>query len=164
MKKFNFSLMAVLFALFSTMTLTACSSDDDDDIPSEEEIKTNIIGTWQSIHQSGYGYDDEDEDVIKVDKDLTESESARIVFKSDGTYKQYYYDEHSGTWKPEGGSSKEYYNISGNKLTISAYYGNSDPEQTVYSILSLKKNKLIVQYTLEEGDKYKGTLTCKRVE
>ena len=40
MKKLHFSLMAILFALFSMVSFTACSSDDDD-APSQDDIKTN---------------------------------------------------------------------------------------------------------------------------
>ena len=52
MKKLHFSLMAILFALFSMVSFTACSSDDDD-APSQDDIKTNCIGMWQTTHISG---------------------------------------------------------------------------------------------------------------
>ena len=91
MKKLHFSLMAILFALFSMVSFTACSSDDDD-APSQDDIKTNCIGMWQTTHISGWGYDDtEDENLIKVDQDVPEGDSERILFKGDGTYKWYWY-------------------------------------------------------------------------
>ena len=66
MKKLYFVFMAILFALFSMVSFTACSSDDDD-APSAEEIKSNIVGMWQTTHIAGWGYDDtEDENLIKV--------------------------------------------------------------------------------------------------
>lgn len=78
--------MAILFALFSMVSFTACSSDDDD-APSQDDIKTNCIGMWQTTHISGWGYDDtEDENLIKVDQDVPEGDSERILFKGDGTY------------------------------------------------------------------------------
>lgn len=84
MKKLHFSLMAILFALFSMVSFTACSSDDDD-APSQDDIKTNCIGMWQTTHISGWGYDDtEDENLIKVDQDVPEGDSERILFKGDG--------------------------------------------------------------------------------
>lgn len=86
MKKLHFSLMAILFALFSMVSFTACSSDDDD-APSQDDIKTNCIGMWQTTHISGWDYDDTvDENLIKVDQDVPEGEADRILFKGDGTY------------------------------------------------------------------------------
>ena len=93
MKKLYFVFMAILFALFSMVSFTACSSDDDD-TPSTEEIKSNIVGMWQTTHIAGWGYDDtEDENLIKVDQDVPEEKSERILFKGDGTYKWYWYLE-----------------------------------------------------------------------
>ena len=87
MKKLYFVFMAILFALFSMVSFTACSSDDDD-VPSTEVIKNNIVGMWQTTHIAGWGYDDtEDENLIKVDQDVPEEKSERILFKGDGTYK-----------------------------------------------------------------------------
>lgn len=84
MKKLHFSLMAILFALFSMVSFTACSSDDDD-APSQDDIKTNCIGMWQTTHISGWDYD-EDDNLIKVDQDVPIEDSDRILFKGDGTY------------------------------------------------------------------------------
>ena len=89
MKKLHFSLMAILFALFSMVSFTACSSDDDD-APSQDDIKTNCIGMWQTTHISGWDYD-EDDNLIKVDQDVPIEDSDRILFKGDGTYKWYLY-------------------------------------------------------------------------
>ena len=83
MKKLYFAFTAILFALFSMVSFTACSSDDDD-VPSAEEIKSNIVGMWQTTHIAGWGYDDtEDENLIKVDQDVPEEKSERILFKGD---------------------------------------------------------------------------------
>ena len=69
MKKLHFSLMAILFALFSMVSFTACSSSDDDDTSASGDIKTNIVGTWELTHIKGwYWADDEDESHIIVDK------------------------------------------------------------------------------------------------
>ena len=54
MKKLHFSLMAILFALFSMVSFTACSSDDDDDTSVSGDIKTNIVGTWELTHIKGW--------------------------------------------------------------------------------------------------------------
>jgi hypothetical protein len=53
MKKLYFAFTAILFALLSMVSFTACSSDDD--VPSTEEIKNNIVGMWQTTHIAGWG-------------------------------------------------------------------------------------------------------------
>lgn len=73
--------MAILFALFSMVSFTACSSDDDD-TPSTEKIKSNIVGMWQTTHIAGWGYDDtEDENLIKVDQDVPEEKMSAFFLK-----------------------------------------------------------------------------------
>lgn len=82
MKKLHFSLLAILFALFSMVSFTSCSSDDDD-VPSTENIKNNIVGMWQTTHISGWAYDDtEEENLVKVDKDVAEKDSRQFLFLS----------------------------------------------------------------------------------
>ena len=89
MRKLYFAFTVILFALFSMVSFTSCSSDDDN-VPSTEEIKSNIVDMWQTTHIAGWGYDDtEDENLIKVDQDVPEENSERILFKGDGTYKWY---------------------------------------------------------------------------
>ncbi len=160
MKKLHFSLLAILFALFSMVSFTACSSDDDD-TPSTEEIKTNIVGMWQITHISGWTYDDtEDENLIKIDQDIADkSEDAeRILFKGDGTCYLYYYSTYSNKWVAEYGSYT--YDISGNKIIV--YYKNT-VEQT-YTVLSYKNDTVVLQYNMDEGPQYKTNITCKRVD
>ena len=113
MKKLNFSFVAILFALFAMVSFTACSSDDDG--PSSEEIKENIVGMWQVTHISGWTYDDtEDENLIKVDEDIPEEDSERVLFKGDGTCKWYWYSNDG--WRPYSFSNT--YDVSGNKIII----------------------------------------------
>uniref|UniRef100_UPI003FED3D68 lipocalin family protein n=1 Tax=Prevotella sp. TaxID=59823 RepID=UPI003FED3D68 len=157
MKKLHFSLMAILFALFSMVSFTACSSSDDDDAPSQDDIKTNCIGMWQTTHISGWGYDDtEDENLIKVDKDIPEEDSERILFKGDGTYKWYWY--YNNGWQP--GSSAYTYEVSGNKIILYDDRGDID---ITYTVVSFKNNTVVLEVTLEEGPQYKQRITCKRV-
>lgn len=153
MKKLHFSLMAILIALFAMVSFTACSSDDDD-TPSTEAIKTNIVGMWQIVHISGWTYDDtEDENLIKVDQDVTEQDSERLLFKSDGTYKMYWYLANYG-WQT---SRLNYnYEIYGNKIELEG--------EGIYTVLSLKGDVVVLQYTMDEGPQYKTNITCKRVD
>ena len=155
MKKLHFSLMAILFALFSKMNLKACSSDDDD-APSQDDIKTNCIGMWQTTHISGWDYD-EDDNLIKVDQDVPIEDSDRILFKGDGTYKWYLY--YAGEWHST--SSTPYkYEVAGNKIILYDHRGDVD---ITYTVVSYKNDTVVLEVTLEEGPQYKQRITCKRV-
>lgn len=151
--------MAILFALFAMMSFTACSSDDDD-APSAETIKENIVGMWQTTHISGWTYDDtEDENLIKIDQDIADNSeyAERFLFKGDGTCQIYYYGQTSHQWILL--SNNYTYDISGNKIII--YYRN-EVEDT-YTVVSLKGDTVVIQYTMDEGPQYKTNVTCKRV-
>lgn len=147
--------MAILFALFAMVSFTACSSDDDK-TPSTEDIKTNIVGMWQSTHISGWDYDDTDEEnLIKVDQDIPEADSYRMLFKGDGTCKEYYWDDYK--WHLDGTYK---YEVSGNKIIF--YDSHGDIEGTA-NVLSIKGDVAIFELTLEEGAQYKHRTTFKRV-
>lgn len=155
MKKLHSSFVAILFALFAMVSFTACSSDDDG--PSSEEIKENIVGMWQVTHISGWTYDDtEDENLIKVDEDIPEEDSERVLFKGDGTCKWYWYSNDG--WRPY--SSSNTYDVSGNKIII---YDNDYDIEDTYTVISIKNNTAVLEVTLEEGPQYKQRITCKRV-
>lgn len=156
MKKLHFSLMAILFALFSMVSFTACSSDDDD-APSQDDIKTNCIGMWQTTHISGWDYDDtDDENLIKVDQDVPEGEADRILFKGDGTYK--WYENVDGNRQSSDYTCK--YEVSGNKIILYDDRGDMD---ITYTVVSFKNDTVVLEVTLEEGPQYKQRITCKRV-
>lgn len=147
--------MAILFALFAMVSFTACSSDDDE-TPSTEDIKTNIVGMWQSTHISGWDYDDTDEEnLIKEDQDIPEADSYRMLFKGDGTCKEYYWDDYK--WHLDGTYK---YEVSGNKIIF--YDSHGDIEGTA-NVLSIKGDVAIFELTLEEGAQYKHRTTFKRV-
>lgn len=147
--------MAILFALFAMVSFTACSSDDDE-TPSTEDIKTNIVGMWQSTHISGWDYNDTDEEnLIKVDQDIPEADSYRMLFKGDGTCKEYYWDDYK--WHLDGTYK---YEVSGNKIIF--YDSHGDIEGTA-NVLSIKGDVAIFELTLEEGAQYKHRTTFKRV-
>lgn len=155
MKKLHFPSIAILFALFAMASFTACSSDDDE-TPSTEDIKTNIVGMWQSTHISGWDYDDTDEEnLIKVDQDIPEADSYRMLFKGDGTCKEYYWDDYK--WHLDGTYK---YEVSGNKIIF--YDSHGDIEGTA-NVLSIKGDVAIFELTLEEGAQYKHRTTFKRV-
>ena len=97
--------MAILFALFSMVSFTACSSSDDDDTPATGDIKTNIVGTWELTHIKGwYWADDEDESHITVDKSPESDDKFRFSLNANGGCIWYDYD--AGTWKSYSGITK----------------------------------------------------------
>ena len=156
MKKLYFAFTAILFALFSMASFTACSSDDDD-APSQDDIKTNCIGMWQTTHISGWDYDDtDDENLIKVDQDVPEGEADRILFKGDGTYK--WYENVDGNWQSSDYTCK--YEVSGNKIILYDDRGDMD---ITYTVVSFKNDTVVLEVTLDEGPQYKQRITCKRV-
>lgn len=151
--------MAILFALCSTVSFTACSSSDDDSL-SAETIKENIVGMWQTTHISGWTYDDtEDENLIKIEQDVTEDSryAHRILFKGDGSCYSYIYGKSSHSWI----SLSNYftYDISGSKIIL--YYKNEVDE--TYTVLSINDDTIVLQITLEDGPQYKTIVTCKKV-
>lgn len=155
MRKLYSSFVAILFALFAMVSFTACSSDDDG--PSSEEIKENIVGMWQETHISGWDYDDtEDENLIKVDKNVPEEDSERVQFNEDGTCKRYWHSNNG--WRPFGSSYS--YKVSDNKIII---YDNDYDIEDTYTVISIKNNTAVLEVTLEEGPQYKQRITCKRV-
>lgn len=154
MKKLHFSLMAILFALLAMVSFTACSSSDDDDAPSQESIKENIVGgRWIPTHVSGWEYigsgmETSGDDVYKqVDKDITlgDDEYEAITFKSDMTCRYSYYYQFQGSWVENSYNST--YTIKGNKLTI---FDNRGYEEDVFDIISVNSKKMVVEYPLED--------------
>ena len=145
MKKLHFSLMAILFALFSMVSFTACSSDDDDDTPSSGDIKTNIIGEWELTHIKGwYWADDYDETHIIVDKSPDNDDKYRLLFHTDGTC--VWYDYYKGGWKAFSGITS--YEVINDRLIVTG------PDETHrYVVKSLKGNTMIcTAELLDEGD------------
>lgn len=159
MKQLHFSFMAIFFALFAMVSFTACSSSDDD-VPTTECIKANIVGMWQTTHVSGWTYDDtEYENLTKINQDIADkSELAeRMLFKGDGTCYRYCYSTYLDRWLLV--SNNYTYDISGDRIIV---YNKTSVEQT-YTVLSLKDDVVVLQYCMEEGEEYKTTITCKRV-
>ena len=139
------------------VSFTACSSDDDD-TPSTEEIKSNIVGMWQTTHIAGWGYDDtEDENLIKVDQDVPEENSERILFKGDGTYKGYWY---LGSYGWQSSNYIHKYEVFGNKIIL---YASNGYIGDTYHVVSIKGDVVVLEVTLDEGPQYKQQITCKRI-
>lgn len=157
MNKFYYSFVAILFAVFSMSVMTSCSDDDE---PSADEIKTNIVGMWHPTHLSGYDYDNtEDENIIKVDRDLNETDDfVRVRNYGDGTYRTYWYSKTYGDWRIDQSGK---YEIAGNKIRMYTSTGELDNESKV---VSLKGNFLVFEYNLDEGSQYKAQVTYKRID
>ncbi len=160
MKKLHFTFVAILFALCAMVSFTACSSSDDNNSVTTESIKNNIVGTWQTTHISGWGYDNtKEENLIKIDQDISDTSNyaIRMLFKGDGTCYISYYSTYSKAWTT---SSTTYtYDVSGNRIII--YYKNK--VRDTLTVVSVNGDTAVVQYVLEEGEQYKTNVTCKRV-
>ena len=138
--------MAILFALFAMVSFTACSSDDDD-TPSSDDIKKNIVGTWELTHIKGWVLDpadNEEKTHVEVDKSLEDSEKERFVFKADGSLE--IYDHEMGYW--EKGGEFTSYELTNNELIVKGPY-----KTLRINIKSLKGNTMVCTVKLyDEGD------------
>ncbi len=113
---------------------------------------------WQTTHIAGWGYDDtEDENLIKVDQDVPEEKSERILFKGDGTYKWYWY---LGSYGWQSSNYIHKYEVFGNKIIL--YASNGDIGDT-YHVVSIKGDVVVLEVTLDEGPQYKQQITCTRI-
>lgn len=116
------------------------------------------ISFYPLYHIAGWGYDDtEDENLIKVDQDVPEEKSERILFKGDGTYKWYWY---LGSYGWQSSNYIHKYEVFGNKIIL--YASNGDISDT-YHVVSIKGDVVVLEVTLDEGPQYKQQITCKRV-
>lgn len=156
------SLFGLIGLFVGIFTLSSCSSDSDS--LDTDNLKTNIVGLWETHHISGYDYDDDnnsDEDlIIPIDSDITGSDRDRILFKGDGTYKKYFYLTSSDSWFSNSFAGGKY-EVSGNRIYIYDTKGNIED---TYTVTSLKNNTLVVEFPLDEGSKYINRLTLKKVE
>ena len=118
MKKYIFSLMVMLLALF-TVGLTACSNDD-------EPKGADIVGTWQYNHP-----DDEENDDYDLYYQFTKDGKFHLVWKS--------HDESSGYGKRSFFVYHGTYTVSGKKLIITfdpdpKYNPDPEPSECEYSV------------------------------
>ncbi len=158
MKKNFYCMFLALLATVLCIGFTGCSSDDDD--LAESEVKTSIVGTWETTHYSGYTYDDtKEENIIKVDQDIPDDDlKQRISFTEDGIYTWYYY--YRSRWNIE---DSDKYEVKGNTLRL--YYSDDDEEPYEDAkIVSINSKTMVVESHLEEGSKYTYRVTLKRVD
>lgn len=120
MKKTNF---LYLLGLIITLSLSACS-DDDENIGSPNDL----IGTWQS--GTGSGWIKENGKIIEEWTDEAIDE-LRVTFYEDGTFASYEY--YNGKWEGELEGTWTYKN---GKIYTYDFEGNLDDCMTVKSISS----------------------------
>lgn len=122
MKKYIYSLMVMLLALF-TVGLTACSNDD-------EPKGADIVGTWQYNHPDDEEYDDYD-----LYYQFTKDGKFHCVWKNH----EYYYG------RPNFVVNHGTYTVSGKKLIVTYDSdpdgGNTEPSGCEYSV---KGDKLML--------------------
>jgi hypothetical protein len=152
MKKKIFSLWILLAAC--AISLSSCSSDSNDD-DSGSDMKSGIVGVWETTHIKG-NYWDENENDITVDEDVSDSEKGRFQFLSDGSCKLY--KKLSNSWF-DSLFSDGTYTITGSSISIydgAKLYGT-------FTVTSLKNNTATFEYYLEDSTK-PTYLTLIRVE
>ncbi len=127
MKKLHLLSLAGLFVC--AFALFSCSSDDDKVTP--QDIKNNIVGTWQCIHINGYILD-EKENAVKVDKDITGVNSDRITFRDNGTL--LWLSSYSETKKDWSNKDEFDYTVNEDKIYLNVPNGKLETTLTVVSI------------------------------
>ena len=127
MKKLHLLSLAGLFVC--AFALFSCSSDDDK--VTTQDIKNNIVGTWQCIHINGYMLD-ENEKAVKVDQDITGANSNRLTFRDNGTLQELSnYSETKEDWR----NKSEYtYTVNEDKIYLNEPNGKLVTVLTVVSI------------------------------
>lgn len=135
MKNFK-SLMIAALAVMASITLASCSDDDDSPIGSKEDL----IGRWESVHETGW----EKEDGEIVDEWDDYGKSLRWDFYADGTWA-------GQEWTGSRWGSAEYgtYNYKGGTLTIT---GDDWDEPDIIKVIKLTSSGLVVEGSYSERE------------
>lgn len=136
MKKYFFYLTAFLMIAFMSFSITACSSDDDDE-PSLSFSKEIIVGKWKITNIAG---NNEHGNWLLV--------GSEAEFKSDGTCKSWF-------------SMEDAYKIEGGR--VKTYYARTSEPMFVYTLLSQNGTTLSVKMDGTLDDNSTCTLTLQKV-
>ena len=136
MKQFFSYLTAVLMTALLSISLTACSSDDDNE-PSLSFTKEIIVGKWKITNISG---NNEHSSWLSV--------GSEAEFKSDGTCNGWF-------------SMEDAYKIEGGR--IKTYYASTSEPMFVYTLLSQNGTTLSVRMDGTLDDYSSCTLTLQKV-
>lgn len=136
MKKNLFSLMALLLTmLFTNLTLTSCSDDDEDNTPQQEE--SALIGKWANIKSEYRGMDMGEE--ISGTDETPVKEAYVLEIKADGTWEGAEPGEDkkdSGKWEKKG--------------DILQMTENGDSEVEQAKIVTLNEKTLVLETTEDD--------------
>ena len=142
-------------------TITITESSEDSKVPTSEDIKKYIVGTWQATHISGWFYDANDK-LSEGDKDITEDDdyAEREYFKEDGTCTDYSYSTEDNKWVIEYSNYK--YEISGNDIII---YDEDNEIVSKGSVLSINNSIWVGEFDPTEGREtgYKAKVTYTKI-
>ena len=136
MKKYFFYFTAFLMIAFMSFSITACSSDDDDE-PSLSFSKEIIVGKWKITNIAG---NNEHGNWLLV--------GSEAEFKSDGTCKGWF-------------SMEDAYKIEGGR--VKTYYARTSEPMFVYTLLSQNGTTLSVKMDGTLDDNSTCTLTLQKV-
>lgn len=142
MKNFK-SLMIAALAFMASITLASCSDDDDSPIGSKEDL----IGRWESVHETGW----EKEDGEIVDEWDETGKSLRWEFYKNGICT-------AQEWTGSRWESADYgtYTYKNGTITIKS---DEYDEDDVIKVKKLTATELVVEESYsywDEGDKYEG--------
>lgn len=136
MKKNLFSLMALLMTmLFTNLTLTSCSDDDEDNTPQQEE--SALIGKWANIKSEYRGMDMGEE--ISGTDETPVKEAYVLEIKADGTW--------VGTLPGEDEKDSGKWEKKGDILQMTE---NGDSEVEQAKIVTLNEKTLVLETTEDD--------------
>lgn len=152
----------------SNQTITSTFNWKKSDIPTDERIKSGIIGSWHALSRTWRNLGpDEKVDSVEVE-DFTEMMNAVYTFREDGTvtmYEHYYAD-------PEDPESEEELSITEATYTLDHTYieyswvedGDSVSAWNIIYDVNDKNLTTILRYVLGEDERAVATVLWERVD
>ncbi len=139
-------------ALFAAISFSACSDDDETNLP---VTPASIAGTWQLVHSQGWEIYDGEKETWSEDYSDEDGWYWTISFDTNNSYVETEYDN-GMVYDTNNGT----YSISGSTITLNDFY-----EPTIQEIKKLTESELIwtCKYADEEHSG-EDTETYKRIE
>ncbi len=131
MKKIFKKLLFLTLATTMAFSFSACSDDDDDEGVSASQIKSLIVGSWESVEEDG-GYG------INVN---------RITFRADGTCKTVSWYEDYETGMEDYETFDYTYTINGDKINLVEVNGD---DRSTAQVLSINENTMKLKVKTEK--------------
>lgn len=149
MKKIRNYFVLCAVAILCAVSFASCGDDDDD----VNVSKSALIGTWESVWETGY--DKYGSDIDRWDEAYTDE---RVKFEEDGTMTVYEY--HGSGWNYEFSAD---WTLSGNKIILKA--GNETESATIEKLTDTELIVSTLEKGVDDGEAYEyySRVTYKRV-